>query len=138
MSCLEIPPVNAFIGFSPSRPPFHTVEPATPAAARTSPPPALRPPSVFGLIFVVWSFSRASPCAVICNLLYCLASQGPPGSQPSPHAQPPPHNPSSMMGPHSQVTHCGPPARRPGGAGHQQDRARRGKTKIKTRSRPCL
>uniref|UniRef100_A0A2I2YRW7 Uncharacterized protein n=1 Tax=Gorilla gorilla gorilla TaxID=9595 RepID=A0A2I2YRW7_GORGO len=29
--------------------------------------------------------------------------QGLPGSQPSPHAQPPPHNPSSMIGPHSQM-----------------------------------
>ncbi|KAG8518966.1 Single-stranded DNA-binding protein 3 [Galemys pyrenaicus] len=64
--------------------------------------PHLVLPTAVGGACTLCSFSCASPCAVIYNLLYCLASQGPPGSQPSPHAQPPPHNPSSMMGPHSQ------------------------------------
>lgn len=52
----------------------YTVEPATQAAAHTSPPirarrpPARPPPALrFGLIFVLLSFC-ASPCAVIYNL----------------------------------------------------------------------
>ena len=64
-------PVNVFISFSPSCPPFTPLSwrPKQQLAPPRQPEPSACTPALrFGLIFVLLSFSCASPCAVIYNL----------------------------------------------------------------------
>lgn len=139
-SSLLSTPRQVLISFSPSR---STDELATQASrshlpANQSPPPARPPPTLrFGLIFVLLSFSCASPCAVIYNLPLLSGLTGSSGvtalaarTASTPQSQQ--HDGTPQSG-----NALGSPAR-PGGTGHQEDRASRGKTKITTCSCHCL